>query len=318
MKADRSTTTSQQSARPRWASVVFISVLAAVMASTATTAMAGFTGGPSVRVSPNVQVDIRWIADFAGDGKVEVFANAAGTGTPIDTKVSVAPETDHTITFNVGGVVQADTTYYFRITHRDPNNIRPDLTNDPAPYPPFFTGAQAIGNVLVDAGVDRARILWDANVIGIGHVDYGIVSPDEVSVEDQQNLTSHSIELTGLAPGTTYQFRVSNRHAIDGDSLAAKTGSFTTLISLSEVEQALDDLRERVASYGLPRGTARSLDAKLEAALAAWQAGQSAAACGALSAFLNEVQAQAGNKLSEAQAQQLTAAASDIRAQIGC
>src|SRR6185503_15080214 len=85
--------------------------------------------------------------------------------------------------------------------------------------------------VFVDVGVDRAQLFWDANVIGIGHVDYGIASPDEFSVEDLANGTRHSIGLTGLAPGTTYKVRVSNRHAIDGDSLAAKTGSFTTLPS---------------------------------------------------------------------------------------
>jgi FIMAH domain-containing protein len=62
----------------------------------------------------------------------------------------------------------------------------------------------------------------------------------------------------------------------------------------------------------------RTLDAKLEAALNAWQTGDSAGACSSLSAFLNEVRAQAGKKLTEAQAQQLTAAANDIRAQIGC
>ena len=166
--------------------------------------------------------------------------------------------------------------------------------------------------------MDRARILWDANVIGIGRVDYGITSPDELLLQDQENVTDHSIELTGLTPGTTYQYRVCNRHAIDGDCLAAKTGSFTTQASPPQVVQAIDDLRERVASYGLPRGTARSLDAKLEAALNAWQTGDSAGACNSLSAFLNEVRAQAGKKLTEAQAQQLTAAANDIRAQIGC
>jgi len=41
-------------------------------------------------------------------------------------------------------------------------------------------------------------------------------------------------------------------------------------------------------------------------------------ACGSLTAFLNEVRAQTGKKLTEAQAQQLSAAANDIRAQIGC
>ena len=228
-----------------------------------------------------------------------------------------SPANDQTLVFEVNAVVKADTQYFFRVTHHDPNNNIPDEVT-PAPLPPFFTGAQTIGDVFVDAGVDRARILWDANVIGIGRVEYGVTSPDELSVTDQENVTAHSIELTGLTPGTTYQFRVSNRHAIDGGSLAAKTGSFTTLPSPPQVVQAIDDLRERVASYGLPRGIARSLDAKLEAALNAWQAGDSAGACGSLSAFLNEVRAQAGNKLSEAQAQQLAAAANNIRAQIGC
>lgn len=37
-----------------------------------------FTGGPSVRVSPNVKFEIRYIADFGGDGTAEIFDNAAG------------------------------------------------------------------------------------------------------------------------------------------------------------------------------------------------------------------------------------------------
>jgi hypothetical protein len=310
--------------------VTFIFLLAAVVASfgllTERSVLAGFTGGPSVRVSPNTSFDIRWIASFVGTGKVEIFADPKGPGAgqpPIDTALTSGSANDHTVSFAIGGLLKADTTYYFRITHTDVSGGgNPDLTNDPVPpatdYPSVFTGAQTIGNLFVDTGVDRARILWDANVIGIGRVDYGTTSPDELSLQDQENVTDHSIELTGLAPGTTYQFRVSNRHAFDGDSLAAKTGSFTTLPSTPQVVQAIDDLRERVASYGLQRGPARSLDAKLEAALAAWETGDTAAACGALSAFLNEVRAQAGHKLTDAQAQQLTAAANDIRALIGC
>jgi hypothetical protein len=306
---------------------MFIFVLAAAVASSAAFWQAPLAravpmpfipgGGPSVRVSPNSKIEIRWIADFIGTGKIEVFDNANSTGSPVDV-VATPASTEHKATLIVGPLIKADTNYFFRITHTDPNGVRADLTNGPAPYPTFFTGAQTIGDVSVDVGMDHARILWDANVIGTGRVDYGIASPDELSVTDQQNVTSHSIELTGLAPGTTYQYRVCNRHAIDGDCLAAKTGSFTTLPSTPQVVQAIDDLRERVASYGLQRGPARSLDAKLEAALNAWQAGNSAGACSALSDFLNEVRAQTGKKLTEAQAQQLSAAANDIRTQIGC
>jgi hypothetical protein len=66
-------------------------------------------------------------------------------------------------------------------------------------------------------------------VIGFGRVGYGTASPGEQAVDDTLNVEDHSIELTGLAPGTTYQFRVSNRHAIDSGTLVEKSGSFTTL-----------------------------------------------------------------------------------------
>jgi hypothetical protein len=95
---------------------------------------------------------------------------ANGTVAPIDAKVSVAPANDHTITFNVGGVTAANTTYYFRITHHDPNNIRPDLVNS-SPLPSFFTGAQAIGTVSVEPAMTGASMSWTANVIGHGRVD---------------------------------------------------------------------------------------------------------------------------------------------------
>ncbi len=301
----------------RWASLAFIFVLGAAAAIPELTTR--FSGGPSARVTqPNESqtigtVQVRWTADFVGSGKVEMFDNSAGIGTPIISDTTQSSGNDHVITFNIGGVVSADTTYYFKVTHSDPAGNIPDLTNS-APLPPVFTGAQSIGNVFVDAGMDRARIQWDANVIGTGRVEYGVNSTNEMSSDDQLNVTSHSIELTGLSPGTIYQYRVSNRHAIDGGSLAAKTGSFTTLPTIPQVAQAIDNLRERVASYGLQRGIARSLDAKLEAALGAWESGETSAACGSLTAFLNEVRAQTGNKLTAAQAQQLTTAAHDIRA----
>jgi len=66
-----------QLTRSKLARAAFIFMLAAAAASPA---MANFTGGPSVRVSPNVTFEIRYIADFSGDGKIEIFDNAAGTG----------------------------------------------------------------------------------------------------------------------------------------------------------------------------------------------------------------------------------------------
>jgi hypothetical protein len=193
-----------------------------------------FNGGPSVRVTPNVQVEFKWITNVSWFGEVAVFDNADGTGAPVagmrdeDALGNPIASTQHTATIDVVAPLSANTGYFFKVTATDPNNSFPPFST-PTPLPPFFTGAQTIGDVFVDAHVDSAVISWNANVIGFGRVGYGIASPDEFGpIGDQKNVTNHSIELTGLAPGTTYQFRVSNRHAIDGDSLAAKTGSFTT------------------------------------------------------------------------------------------
>ena len=95
--------------------------------------------------------------------------------------------------------------------------------------PPFFTGTQAIANVHIESiTTSSAVISWEANVIGYGSVVYGTTWLDQGPVGDSFNIPNHSIELTGLSAGTTYQFRVSNRHAIDGTSLAEATVQFTT------------------------------------------------------------------------------------------
>jgi hypothetical protein len=96
-------------------------------------------------VSPNDKVEIRWIGDFIGDGRVDVFDNPDGSGTPIDGLTTANKAIDHRIVLNVGGVIKADTTYYFKVTHSDPSGARADLTNGPAPFPSFFTGAQPPG-----------------------------------------------------------------------------------------------------------------------------------------------------------------------------
>lgn len=202
--------------------------VAGLMLVLASEARAVFTGGPSVRVSPNTKIEFRWTANFVGEGKVEIFDNPNG-GVPIDGRTSSVQGPGHTIEFTFGGVLQFDTTYFFRVVHKDPTNSLPDLTNDPAPYPPFFTGAHAISTVHVESiTTNSAVISWEANVIGFGSVVYGTTALDQGPVEDSFNTTNHAIELTGLSPGTTYQFRVSNKHAIDGDSLADAMGQFTT------------------------------------------------------------------------------------------
>jgi len=99
-------------------------------------------------VTPNVQVEFRWITDVAWFGKVEVFDNPYGTGAPIVTRQSVdvsgeaVAATQQDIMVPVGPAPTADTGYFFRVTATDPTGNDPDLVT-PTPLPSFFTGAHA-------------------------------------------------------------------------------------------------------------------------------------------------------------------------------
>ena len=192
-----------------------------------------YTGGPSVRVNPNVSIEFKWITDVSWLGTVEVFGSSGGVGT----RLVAAQATDaignpiiaslQDVTVNVGPPLAADTGYYFRVTATDPSNNLPPIVT-PTPLPPFFTGTQTISNVSVQPDINSAVISWTANVIGLGSVMYGPTSLSQGPVEDTVNITDHAIELTGLAAGTTYQFQACNKHAIDRDCLATATGQFTT------------------------------------------------------------------------------------------
>jgi hypothetical protein len=73
-----------------------------------------------------------------------------------------------------------------------------------------------------------------------------------------------------------------------------------------------DDLIAEVQSLGLPQGTENSLVAKLNAAQSSLEQGNTAAAEGQLTAFINEVSAQRGKKIPAAEADALIAQAQAI------
>lgn len=96
-------------------------------------------------------------------------------------------------------------------------------------------------------------------------------------------------------------------------------GSFdVVVVEETDPRDAVDQLHATVDGLGLPKGSATSLDAKLEAVAEALNAGDTATACSDLTAFIHEVEAQRGKKLTTAQADDLLAAAEEIQASLGC
>jgi hypothetical protein len=97
---------------------------------------------------------------------------------------------------------------------------------------------------------------------------------------------------------------------------------FPTLMGTLTVDdtpqQKIADLEDVVSGLGLPKGLTTALNAKLKDALEDLNADDTAGACDSLQAFLNQVKAQTGKKLTSEQAQQLTDAANNIRTQLDC
>lgn len=86
----------------------------------------------------------------------------------------------------------------------------------------------------------------------------------------------------------------------------------------TNTEAQLDDLISLVRSFNLPVGTANSLIRKLQNAIDAANASDTATACDLLTSFINECQAQSGKKLTPAQSTQLINSANQIKTSLGC
>jgi Tol biopolymer transport system component len=84
------------------------------------------------------------------------------------------------------------------------------------------------------------------------------------------------------------------------------------------VATQLNDLIALVQSFNLHDGTEASLISKVQDAIAAVNASNTATACDSLTAFINATQAQSGKKLTADQAKQLVDAATLIKSDLGC
>lgn len=108
------------------------------------------------------------------------------------------------------------------------NNGKAELL-DPAPGggDGGGSGSPHITNLLASPARTTCTITWTTDVLSDSYVGYGTANPDQNFKQDTSVLvTSHSIQLTGLLPNTTYQYYV--RSMAGGVWATSNTKTFTT------------------------------------------------------------------------------------------
>jgi hypothetical protein len=138
---------------------------------------------------------------------------------------------------------------------------------------------------------------------GGGHVDIAIDPADLIQVPGAANTIVEGIN---------------NRGDLSGIWDSGAGTEFRGFVATVPVAELLEDLGDLITGMGLPRGTERSLMAKVEAAQRSYARGNVSAACGQLQALINQASAQSGKSLTVAQANAIIAAATEIRTALGC
>ena len=167
-----------------------------------------------------------------------------------------------------------------------------EITNDPP---------------VADAGPDQTVIVGETCTFdGSGSYD-----PDGTIVSWEWDFDDGT---TGSGETATHEYSSPGVYTatltVTDDDGATDTDTATVIVQTPA--EATEDLVSEVEALDLPHGTENSLVSKLQAAIDSLDRGQENAAANQLSAFINQVEAQRGKKISDAEADALIAAAQAI------
>ncbi len=140
-------------------------------------------------------------------------------------------------------------TYYYKVTSKDINgNQTQSVERTFVPIREKDTTPPVISGVATSSVyTTQAEISWTTDELADSQVEYS-TDPDFPTYQVKTNssmVTSHSLVLTGLTPGTSYYFRVKSKDIEDNQSTKEDNFSFTTLsgpiISDVVVSQVFND-----------------------------------------------------------------------------
>jgi len=169
---------------------------------------------------------ITWTTNNPANGAVHY--NTDSSYSLIATDPNSTPSTFHSVTLNN---LTPNTTYRYYYSSTDIYNSTLSSSHAPlttAAAPPSLQ----ISSVSVSSlSVTTATILWTTNISASSEVDYGADATYGLKATGVGDVTTHSVSLSGLSPGTVYHFRVVSTDG-GGNSLGSADATFTTAASL--------------------------------------------------------------------------------------
>ena len=144
-------------------------------------------------------------------------------------------------------------------------------------------------------------------------------SDPNTPIQTALGLSTASHTANSLLPGTyVWKVRAVSASVPLGHTLIPSDFSPTSVLTVPTPVQVTQNLITTVKAMNLPSGMTTSLTAKLNAAIAALNAGDCLSAKESLQDFINQVMAQSGKMLTVAQATQLITAAQSIINSLPC
>ena len=190
-----------------------------------TTSVTPDTTGPvisSISASPLItSATITWTTNENATSTVN-YGLTTGYGSASS---SVAAATSHSI--GLSGLT-GSTLYHYQIKVWDASGnltTASDATFTTSAVPD--TTAPVISSIASSTAENTATVTWTTNEAASSTIEYGLTSSYGNTTADATLLTSHSIDLSGLALNTTYHFRVSSTDA-SGNRATSSDYLFTT------------------------------------------------------------------------------------------
>ena len=163
--------------------------------------------------------------------------NPVAIASTTSTATQSGRSTSHSI--NLSGLTQG-TTYYYLVVSRDASgNTATSSQQSFTTSSSSDTTAPVISNIqksnITNTG---ASVSWNTNESADGKILYGTTSPVALATADSANEgstgTSHTINLSGLMPGTTYYFLIVSKDG-SGNTATSSEQSVTTTDTVAPV-----------------------------------------------------------------------------------